>query len=130
MSALPARRDRTEALRRQLGDFAWRRDGRTADRCGQLPVSTLSRRSPAAASGKSIQLLCHRTNEQKAHTLLRGRHSKAVYKFASCAGNVVFAGYEYSGTELRRRIDSSKAFVSNRNKVGSYLALNETKCRG
>src|ERR1700680_3966546 len=39
MSALPARRDRTEALRRQLGDFAWRRDGRTADRCGQLPVS-------------------------------------------------------------------------------------------
>jgi len=43
----------------------------------------------------------------------------------------VFAGYEYSdGTERRRRIDSSKVFVSNRNKVGSYLALNETKCRG
>jgi hypothetical protein len=39
MSALPARRDRTEDLRRQLGDLAWRRDGRTVDRRGQLPVS-------------------------------------------------------------------------------------------
>src|ERR1700736_3302804 len=58
MSALPARRDRTEALGRQLRDFAWRRDGRTADRCGQLPVSTQSGRShERPVSGVPISLV-------------------------------------------------------------------------